>query len=164
MAFRWGTGFPKIITHPTGELIPVQRDLSTDGQHGQSTEPQRPSHGLSPRRSQRHTVSADRDWVSGMQLKSQAHACHTLRRCVVTRLCAPDLQYQSVNPTTQVALFSDCMPQCTSAIINVTWTVYQGVMNSSSQTVQWTPFQSMSQYENIWFFGNRSSSSFSLHV
>ena len=79
--------------------------------------------------------------------------------CVVSRLCAPDREYQIVNPTTQVALFSACMPLCPS-IINVTWTVYQGTLNSSSPSsvVQWTPFPSMSQFANSWFFGECSSS------
>ena len=73
--------------------------------------------------------------------------------CVVSRLCAPNMEYQFVNPTTQVALFSQCLPLCT-AVNNITWTVYQGIMNASSNIVQWTPYSGMKQYENIWFFGN----------
>ena len=73
----------------------------------------------------------------------------------MSRLCAPNLEYQFVNPTTQVALFSQCLPLCT-AINNITWTVYQGVLNASSNIVRWTPFPGMKQYENIWFFGNSS--------
>ena len=45
------------------------------------------------------------------------------------------------------------MPVCTS-INSVTWTVYQGTLNSSSSNIfQWTPFPSMAQFENRWFFG-----------
>jgi hypothetical protein len=62
------------------------------------------------------------------------------------------LEYQFLNPTTQVALFSVCVDNCT-LISNITWNVYQGVMNSSSDIVQWTLFNQMNQYENIWFFG-----------
>ena len=65
------------------------------------------------------------------------------------------MEYQFVNPTTQVALFSQCLPLCT-AINNITWTVYQGIMNASSNIVRWTPYPGMKQYENIWFFGNPS--------
>ena len=80
---------------------------------------------------------------------------------MVSRLCAPNLEYQSVNPTTQVALFSQCQPLCTS-IINVTWIVYQGVINASSNVVQWTPYPQMGQYQNTWFFGRSSPSPLSL--
>ena len=72
--------------------------------------------------------------------------------CVISTLCAPNLEYQYVNPTTQVALFSVCTGACTS-INSITWTIYSGVMNSSSNIVQWTPYNQMNQYQNIWFFG-----------
>ena len=75
--------------------------------------------------------------------------------CVVSRLCVPNMEYQFVNPTTQVSLFSQCLPLCT-AINNITWTVYQGIMNASSNIVRWTPYPGMKQYENIWFYGNSS--------
>jgi hypothetical protein len=62
------------------------------------------------------------------------------------------MQYQFVNPTTQVALFSVCIGTCTS-ITNITWNVYYGIVNSSSTIIQWTLFSQMNQYQNIWFFG-----------
>lgn len=62
------------------------------------------------------------------------------------------MEYQHVNPTTQVALFSVCSGVC-QPINYITWTVYSGVMNSSSNIVQWTPFNQMSHYRDIWFFG-----------
>ena len=74
---------------------------------------------------------------------------------MVSRLCVPNLEYQFVNPTTQVSLFSQCLPLCT-AINNITWTVYQGIMNASSNIVRWTPYPGMKQYESIWFYGNSS--------
>ena len=76
-------------------------------------------------------------------------------RCVVSRLCVPNREYQSVNPTTQVALFALCVPDCVS-MINVTWNVYRGTMNSTSNSVQWAPFPQQSSYEDRWFFGNPS--------
>jgi hypothetical protein len=51
-----------------------------------------------------------------------------------------------------MALFSVCIGICTS-INNITWNVYQGVMNATSNTVQWSQFNQMNQYQNIWFFG-----------
>ena len=43
--------------------------------------------------------------------------------------------------------------------MNVTWTVYQGTLNVTSNTTQWTPYAPMSQYEDVWFFGESSTSS-----
>ena len=71
---------------------------------------------------------------------------------MIPRLCAADREYQYVNPTTQVALFSACQSACTT-INNVTWRIYEGVMDLPNQLVQWTLSSQMSQKENIWFFG-----------
>jgi len=70
-------------------------------------------------------------------------------------MCAPNLEFQLLNPTTQVALFSICVGNCTT-IQNITWNVYQGSMNSSSNFTQWTLFNQIT-YQNIWFFGKFSS-------
>jgi len=67
-------------------------------------------------------------------------------------MCIPNLEFQLVNPTTQVALFSVCISNCTS-IRNITWNIYYGSMNSSTNTTLWTQFNQMNLYENIWFFG-----------
>jgi hypothetical protein len=67
-------------------------------------------------------------------------------------MCLPDLEFQFVNPTTQVALFSFCPESC-SSINNITWNIYFGIMNSSSNFTQWTLFNQTNQYENTWFFG-----------
>ena len=76
--------------------------------------------------------------------------------CVISTMCSSKLQYQRVNPTTQVALYSLCLGTCTS-IQSITWNVYQGVNNVSSSMVNWIPFNQTNQYENIWFFGRISS-------
>ena len=68
--------------------------------------------------------------------------------CVITTLCSPNLEYQFVNPTTQVALFSLCLGNC-SSIQQIIWNVYSGQSNSSL----WILFN---QTEN-WFFGNNTS-------
>lgn len=75
--------------------------------------------------------------------------------CVISTLCLPNLEFQFVNPTTQVALFSECTGVCPS-ILNITWNVYQGVPNASPTVMQWTQFNLTSFYENIWFFGKCS--------
>jgi hypothetical protein len=67
-------------------------------------------------------------------------------------MCIPNTEYQYVNPTTQVALFSTCISNCKTDQ-NITWNVYQGSNNSSTNTTQWTLFNQMSSYQDIWFFG-----------
>jgi hypothetical protein len=62
------------------------------------------------------------------------------------------MEYQLVNPTTQIALFSYCIGNC-SQLQNIIWNIYTGLLNSSSNLTQWTLFNSMITYENIWFFG-----------
>ena len=68
--------------------------------------------------------------------------------CVIESLCSPNLEYQFINPTTQVALFSLCIGNC-SSIKNIIWNVYSGKANSSL----WILFNQTQNY----FFGNRSS-------
>jgi hypothetical protein len=67
-------------------------------------------------------------------------------------MCMSNMEYQFVTPTTQVALFSICIDNC-SSLLNITWNIYQGLLNSSSNIVQWTQFNSTISDQNIWFFG-----------
>ncbi|CAF0788844.1 unnamed protein product [Adineta steineri] len=76
--------------------------------------------------------------------------------CVIWTMCTPNLEFQLVNPTTQVALFSLCIGDCDN-IQNITWNIYQGTTNISSNSTQWTLFNQMNIYENIWFFGWNTS-------
>ncbi len=71
-------------------------------------------------------------------------------------MCVPNLEFQLVNPTTQVALFAICNENCTN-IRNITWNIYQGLMNVSSNYTKWTLFDRMNSYQNIWFFGTNTS-------
>ena len=68
-------------------------------------------------------------------------------------MCIPNTEYQSVNPTTQVSLYSFCLGNC-STPLNMTWNIYQGHTNVSSNVTQWLLLNSIQSYENIWFFGN----------
>jgi hypothetical protein len=67
-------------------------------------------------------------------------------------MCNPNLEFQLVNPTTQVALFSIAIGDNLD-IENIQWNIYQGSENSSSNLTQWILFNQMISYENIWFFG-----------
>ena len=62
-------------------------------------------------------------------------------------MCQSDLDYQRINPTTQVALYSICNNNCTN-IENIKWKIYSG-----SNETTWTLFNQSNLYENNWFFG-----------
>ncbi|CAF0785734.1 unnamed protein product [Adineta steineri] len=77
--------------------------------------------------------------------------------CVISTMCVPNLEFQLLNPTTQVALFTICIGTCTN-LQSIKWNIYQGSHNStSSNYTQWTLFNQTSSYENIWFFGTNTS-------
>jgi len=63
-------------------------------------------------------------------------------------LCRSDEQFQKLNPTSQLALFSYCVHHCQN-VRNVIWNIYHGQMNSTNKLVQWILFD---QIEN-WFYG-----------
>ncbi|CAF1644087.1 unnamed protein product [Adineta ricciae] len=73
--------------------------------------------------------------------------------CVISTMCIPNLEFQLLNPTTQVALTSFCTGICDD-LQSITWNIYEGSTNSSTNsTVIWKLFPSSISYENIWFFG-----------
>ena len=67
-------------------------------------------------------------------------------------MCISNIEYQYVNPTTQVALFSVCIGNCTT-LQNITWYIYRGAINSNSNVSEWTVLNQMKVYQDIWFFG-----------
>jgi hypothetical protein len=73
-------------------------------------------------------------------------------------MCIQKSEFQLINPTTQVALFSVCNGNCTN-IQNIKWNIYQGSMNFT----KWTLFNKMNLYENLWFFGRNTSNFTSLN-
>ena len=76
--------------------------------------------------------------------------------CVISPMCVPNLEYQLVNPTTQVALFAICIGNCTN-LQNITWEIYSGSIDASTNNTQWTLLNQQSTYENRWFFGTKTS-------
>ncbi|CAF1262786.1 unnamed protein product, partial [Adineta ricciae] len=56
--------------------------------------------------------------------------------CVIQTMCSASLQYQYINPTTQIALFSVCIGNCT-LLTNIAWNIYQGSINFSTNIVTW---------------------------
>jgi hypothetical protein len=55
-------------------------------------------------------------------------------------MCIPNAEYQLINPTTQISLFSHCMGNCGSSIRNIQWNVYDGEMDLSLNIVIWKLF------------------------
>ena len=53
-------------------------------------------------------------------------------------MCSPNLEYQFVNPTTQVALFSFCTGNCTS-LMKIQWNIYQGIFDKNLNIIKWFP-------------------------
>lgn len=87
---------------------------------------------------------------SSLFARSRNH--RILDRCVIWTLCEHNLQFQYVNPTTQIALASECVGNCT-ALHNITWNIYHGTLTVSSNHTTWTLFNQTTAYENVWFFG-----------
>ena len=67
-------------------------------------------------------------------------------------MCSPNLEYQFVNPTTQIALFSVCIGNCTT-LVNITWNIYQGYMDISTNIVNWTQYTYNNSLQDDRFFG-----------
>ncbi|CAF1272127.1 unnamed protein product [Adineta ricciae] len=76
--------------------------------------------------------------------------------CVIQTMCTPNIEYQLVNPSTQIALYAECIDTC-DIQENITWNIYYGKINSSSNATQWMLFSQMNLYDNIWFYGRNTS-------
>ena len=62
------------------------------------------------------------------------------------------MEHQWLNPTSQMGLSSFCA-DVYIPIINITWNIYYGKRNFSSNVTEWIPLNAISQYQNKWFFG-----------
>ncbi len=59
--------------------------------------------------------------------------------CVISTMCVSDGEFQLINPTTQVALISHCLDNC-SLNKTIKWNIYNGKMDFSTNLTQWTLF------------------------
>ncbi|CAF4464255.1 unnamed protein product [Rotaria socialis] len=76
--------------------------------------------------------------------------------CVITTMCSPNLEFQYINPSTQVSLYSQ--PANESLTPNsIKWTVHQGFMNKSSDGENRTQFKEIANYPDNWFFGRETA-------
>ena len=73
-------------------------------------------------------------------------------------MCSMNLEYQLINPTTQVALFTVCIGTCDS-LQSINWQIYYGLRNDSNSTVEWTPLNSTDLSLESQFFGRKSCKS-----
>jgi len=79
-----------------------------------------------------------------------------LYRCVIKSLCSPNVEFQKVNPTTQVALFSYCVNECPKEKKFI-WNIYFGQIDSAQNFTKWILFDQTTNFENIWFFGRNTT-------
>ncbi|CAF3408601.1 unnamed protein product [Rotaria socialis] len=71
-------------------------------------------------------------------------------------MCSPNLEFQYINPSTQVSLYSQ--PANESLTPNsIKWTVHQGFMNKSSDGENRTQFKEIANYPDNWFFGRETA-------
>ncbi|UJR06735.1 hypothetical protein I4U23_011024 [Adineta vaga] len=76
--------------------------------------------------------------------------------CVISTMCVAKSEYQLVNPSTQVALYSFCIEENCSTVETIQWKVYYGIRNTSTNITQWYSFNQTNLYENSWFFGTNT--------
>lgn len=71
-------------------------------------------------------------------------------------MCSANLEYQFINPTTQVALFSQCTGNC-SSLLKIQWNIYEGSQDISKNLIKWSPFLS-NNFTNgkNYFFGREN--------
>ncbi len=154
MAIRWNISLTQIILDNSCWITFIKSNISIYGFHTKSSKFITSSNWLFTCSNCWYSISNDYYWVSSFYdvFLSKKHWCYFSYSCVISTMCLPDLELQLVNPTTQVSLFSLCSGSC-SSINNITWNIYFGIMNSSSNFTQWTLFNKTNQYQNIWFFG-----------
>ncbi|CAF1506830.1 unnamed protein product [Adineta ricciae] len=78
--------------------------------------------------------------------------------CVISSMCiSNNIEYQYVNPTTQLSLYSICNQNCQLNQYNITWNIYYATQNLSVNSTTWVLFQQTNLYEDIYIFGRNAS-------
>ena len=75
-----------------------------------------------------------------------------LFRCVIWTLCIPNMEYQLINPTTQVALYGLCYGNCTN-LQKIQWNIYSGQINPLTNLTSWILYNQTYPIGNNYFFG-----------
>lgn len=66
------------------------------------------------------------------------------------------MEFQRVNPTTQVALFGVCIGNCTT-LQSIRWEIFYGEMNAATNFTDWIEYNQTNVNNKNWFFGRRVS-------
>ena len=70
--------------------------------------------------------------------------------CVISTMCDPRMEFQRLNPSTQVALFALCTENC-SDLQEINWKIYRGSINPT----EWILFNQTDQLlfgKSLFFF------------
>ena len=118
-------------------ITSFESNLSVSSEHGTSSASIDQCHWLCTC-SCRREVGIYHSHRVGISDEHHSNRINSLSSCVISTMCVAHLEYQRINPTTQVALFSRCVGRC-SSLSNITWMIYQGV-NRTSTNIQWMPF------------------------
>ena len=71
-------------------------------------------------------------------------------------MCSLNQEYQYINPSTQVSLASVCVNEC-SSLRSIQWYIYQGVNDSSTNTVTWKRYANQTSSQSNYFYGTNTS-------
>ena len=142
----------EIVTSNPRRFTASESNLSNVDLHGESSQFIDPSEWLSSGSCRRDTTTADRHRVQIFSARLRLHSRLDRCRCVIATMCSPNLEFQLVNPTTQVALFALCIGSCDN-LLQIQWNIYQGLFDSILNLTQWVQFNRTTSFENIYFFG-----------
>lgn len=148
----------QILIDNSFSFASIQSNISIHGSNGKSSKFIRSSHRLCSCKNWGYSSPTNCHWVKNSfhfldRWQRHIYMCFS---CVILTMCVPNMEYQLVNPTTQVALFALCVGNC-STTRKIKWNIYYGSINTSSNFTKWTSFNQTTAYENIWFFGNYST-------
>ena len=141
----------QLITDHSLWFVGAQPNLSIHGADAKPTKFVSSSDRLHSCFDRRHASTDDPDQVRSFAFRPFDQSSLTCR-CVIWTLCEPNMEFQRVNPTTQVALASECVGDCTT-LRNITWNVYCSTGNSASNQTTWTLFNQSTAHAKAWFFG-----------
>ena len=136
-------------------IISLQSNVSMDGDYAEQTKSISAGHWLSSRSSGRNIETNDRHRVkTSLSLLFPRFLWSIWFSCVIRTMCDPQLEFQRINPTTQVALFALCPADC-ATLVGIHWQIYRGSSESASNNfTDWILFTRSDLQENQLFFGN----------
>ncbi|CAF1134495.1 unnamed protein product [Adineta ricciae] len=81
--------------------------------------------------------------IGYLSIRTESHSIPMiLISCLIPTMCFSNFEYQYINPTSQLSLFSICQGNC-SSIHHITWKIYQQITNDT----QWKFFSYNNEYQ-----------------